>query len=66
MAQIAARPQYFDLVWTSQSQSVDLEQVKLDRLRELRATIDALRTQQTAADPLLAWVMEQNRPPGER
>lgn len=66
MAQIAARPQYFDLVWTSPAESVDLDRIKLDRLRELRAAIDALRTEQTAADPLLAWVMQQNRPTGER
>jgi hypothetical protein len=39
---------------------VDLERIKLDRLRELRATIEALRVEQTASDPLLAWVMEQN------
>lgn len=59
MAQSAIRPQFFDLVWASPAQSVDLESIKLDRLRELRATIDALRTEQTAADPLLAWVMQQ-------
>lgn len=32
---------------------------RLQRLRELRATIDALRSEQTSRDPLLAWVMEQ-------
>lgn len=66
MAQSAACPRYFDLVWTSPAPSVDLERIKLDRLRELRATIDALRVEQTASDPLLAWVMAQNSPPGDR
>jgi hypothetical protein len=32
---------------------------RLDRLRELRATIDALRHEQSAHDPLLAWVLGQ-------
>ena len=38
-----------------------LERHKLDRLRELRATIDALRQEQSSQDPLLAWVVEQAR-----
>jgi hypothetical protein len=58
MARSAIRPQIFDLVGASPARSVELESVKLDRLRELRATIDALRTEQTADDPLLAWVMQ--------
>lgn len=37
------------------------EHFKLDRLRELRATIDALRQEKSAHDPLLAWVVEQAR-----
>jgi hypothetical protein len=60
MAQSAVRPLYLDLIRSAPGASVELEQVKLDRLRELRATIDALRTEQTAADPLLAWVMAQD------
>lgn len=66
MAQSAARPLYFDLVRSSPGASVELGQIKLDRLRELRATIDALRTEQTAADPLLAWVMGQETPAGDQ
>ena len=38
-----------------------LERHKLDRLRELRATIDALRQEKTSQDPLLAWVIEQEQ-----
>ena len=38
---------------------MELEQRKLDRLRELRATIDALRGEQESQDPLLAWVRAQ-------
>ncbi|HUQ12199.1 MAG TPA: hypothetical protein VM146_17955 [Steroidobacteraceae bacterium] len=37
---------------------VELEQYRLERLRELRMTIDALRNEQVTADPLLAWVIE--------
>ena len=36
----------------------DLEQLKLERLRELRSTIDALRVEQEAGDPLLAWAID--------
>jgi hypothetical protein len=35
-----------------------LEQHRIDRLRELRMTIDALRHEQVTGDPLLAWVMQ--------
>lgn len=41
--------------------AVEREQHRLDRLLELRATIDALRNEQTSSDPLLAWVVEQER-----
>jgi hypothetical protein len=34
---------------------------KLDRLRLLRATIDSLRSEREAADPLLAWVLEREK-----
>ena len=37
----------------------ELEQFKLDRLRELQLAIDALRHEREARDPLLAWVIEQ-------
>jgi hypothetical protein len=38
--------------------AAERERHRLDRLLELRATIEALRTEQTSRDPLLAWVME--------
>ena len=34
---------------------------KLDRLRELRAVIETLRCERAAKDPLLAWIIEQER-----
>ena len=37
--------------------SVEREQLRRDRLMELRATIDAIRHEQTSRDPLLAWVV---------
>ena len=37
----------------------ELEQLKLERLRELRSAIDALRVEQEAGDPLLAWAIDQ-------
>ena len=37
----------------------ELEQFKLDRLRELRLAIDALRHERETHDPLLAWVIDQ-------
>jgi hypothetical protein len=36
-----------------------LEELRLERLRELRATIDALRVERETHDPLLAWVIGQ-------
>ena len=39
----------------------ELEQLKLERLRELRSTIDALRGEQESNDPLLAWAIAQER-----
>ena len=35
--------------------------LKLDRLRELRAVIETLRCEREAQDPLLAWIIEQER-----
>jgi hypothetical protein len=40
-----------------------LERHKLDRLRELRATIDALRQEKSSQDPLMAWVAGQPQQP---
>lgn len=37
------------------------ERDKLDRLRELRAAIEALRQETSSQDPLLAWVVEQSQ-----
>lgn len=37
----------------------ELERLKLERLRELRSTIDALRGEQESNDPLLAWAIGQ-------
>jgi hypothetical protein len=59
MAQRAARPLFIELMKLTPCTPVELEQLKLERLRELRAAIDALRCEQQAADPLLAWVLEQ-------
>jgi hypothetical protein len=38
-----------------------MEQHRLDRLFELRAVIESLRCEQAGKDPLLAWVIEQER-----
>lgn len=35
------------------------EHDKLDRLRELRATIEALRQEGSSPDPLVAWAIAQ-------
>jgi hypothetical protein len=35
---------------------------KLERLRVLRATIDCLRSEREAEDPLLSWILERERP----
>ena len=37
----------------------DLEQRKLDRLLELRAVIETLRSEPASEDPVLAWFIEQ-------
>ena len=37
----------------------ELEQHRLDRLLELRAVIESLRSEQAGKDPLLSWVIEQ-------
>ena len=41
----------------------ELEQHRLDRLLELRAVIETLRSEQVGKDPLLAWVIEQEGTP---
>jgi hypothetical protein len=58
MASSAARPIWLELMRFTPCTPYELEQLKLDRLNELRAAIDALRCEQRATDPLLAWVME--------
>lgn len=40
--------------------AADFDEQRLDRLRELRAVIDALRLEKESHDPLLAWVIEDN------
>ena len=60
MASSAARPIWLELMRFTPCTPHELEQLKLDRLKELRATIDALRCEHRAGDPLLAWVMEEN------
>ena len=37
----------------------ELEQRRLDRLRELRAVIESLRSERAGKDPLLCWVVDQ-------
>jgi hypothetical protein len=61
MAGTAARPLWLDLMKFTPCTPFELERLKLDRLRELRATIDSLRHEHQARDPLMAWVMEQER-----
>ena len=39
----------------------ELEELKLERLRELRNTIDALRCERQIRDPLLAWAIDEER-----
>jgi hypothetical protein len=39
----------------------ELAQFKLSRLRELRAVVDSLRCEREARDPLLSWVVEQEK-----
>jgi hypothetical protein len=59
MAGSAARPVWLELKNFVPTTPLELEQLKLDRLRQLRATIESLRDEQQARDPLLTWVMEQ-------
>jgi hypothetical protein len=58
MAGNAARDLRLEVVKLSPCPPLEKER-KLDRLRELRATIDALRGEREAEDPLLAWVLAQ-------
>jgi hypothetical protein len=41
----------------------EYDQQRLDRLRELRAVIDTLRSEQEMRDPLLAWVVQHGKAP---
>ena len=50
-----------DLDVVSRFAAADFDGRRLDRLRELRAVIDALRHEKESGDPLLAWVLEDNR-----
>jgi hypothetical protein len=34
---------------------------KLDRLRQLRAVIDSLRSEREAHDPFMAWILEREK-----
>ena len=34
---------------------------KLDRLRQLRAVIDSLRSERESRDPLVAWILEREK-----
>jgi len=34
---------------------------KLDRLRQLRAVIDSLRSERESRDPLIAWILEREK-----
>jgi hypothetical protein len=52
------RPQLPELVSAS-PRSVPLHSLKRERLRELRAVIDALQDEQAARDPLLTSVLAQ-------
>lgn len=52
-----ATPLYLELIKTAPGASLERERLKLDRLRELRATIDALRGEPCDSDPLLQWVL---------
>jgi hypothetical protein len=56
----ANRLEAFDLVRCTPTPA-ELEQRKLGRLRELRAVIESLRTEQADKDPLLAWAVEQEK-----
>lgn len=58
MAGNAARDCRLELVSLSPCHPQEAER-KLDRLRELRATIEALRGERESEDPLLAWVLAQ-------
>ena len=44
----------------------EFEDLKLDRLQELRRAIDALRNERESRDPLLAWVIDQEGERGTR
>jgi hypothetical protein len=41
--------------------TAQMEQHRLNRLLELRAVIESLRCEQADEDPLLSWVIEQER-----
>jgi hypothetical protein len=62
MAASAAQNLYLELIRFNPGASLGLEQLKLERLRELRATIESLRREQRDEDPLLAWARSCEHP----
>jgi hypothetical protein len=54
----ATRPAPLELVSAS-PRPVSLDTLKRERLRALRAAIDALQDERAARDPLLAWAISQ-------
>ncbi len=62
MARSAAQSSSLELIRFTPGTPLGLEKLKLERLRELRATIDSLRQEQQDDDPLLAWVRGAGNP----
>lgn len=60
----SAAPLYLELIRTAPGTTLTRDQLKQERLRELRATIDALRRDSGPPDPLLTWLLDTS--PGER
>lgn len=54
----SATPLYLELIRTTPGTPFTRDKLKLERLRELRATIDALRGEPDASDLLLAGALE--------
>ena len=61
----SAAPLYLELIRTTPGTPFTREKLKLERLKELRATIEALRDEPDTDDPLIAWALE-NAPADER
>jgi len=56
---MAASADQFDAFNDHLPTPAELEQQRLDRLLELRAVIESLRSEQAGKDSLLSWVIEQ-------